>query len=830
MTLSSEGNRQNDLYEMLMYLGDTYLGKGLAAEAAKKYELLIELNYKNKGVYSNLSKALIALKRFDKNAFEIYQQAIEYEPDNAKLSNILAVSYLKEGREDYQAVQIYELAARHQTPVFDKLSEFLGTIYFKHRDFPKCKQVTETLLRKSGFRPQAFHLFLQSCWRLVEFDDAIAQIKTLLHTAENKFILLRYLCITYLEKKFALENQDQKVRFSSLDRRLIIDYLRNNATFERLHDLSLYLDLRRILNESEYWEDRGTAAGEVAESALVYQSMEEFADYQEEGKTYAPKFTNAMGDILGKLSSFEDLSGISVGARSSLTYEDFQEKGLNIFSDADTESKKLGLPENVEILITIEFAQYDQLLVSFGIQQVEQVRKRLFAILTDLLAQYQFSYIWGTNNGLLIFTSGIVPAVAFATELQNKLNRYNYSSEPKDEIHIAIGIHHARNTLDELSETTIRELTIGLKLGIDNVWDLPGEIKPEYTKIFRKAGRIFLSGKAYREIKSSNRFKVNTVGQFRVKYLSESLSFHEVVWRNPLDVLRFGNIRRLGRFDLLAELNSKGLFRVYKAKDSVLHRMVLLKVVQSEAFNELAVNSEAKRDFCRLAKAHGSVSHPNIANIYEVDEDEGLTYIAREFVEGVPITELFKDFAQFNAQRLLQFILHICKGLNYCHQLGLYHLNLKPNNIRVGSYDEIKIMDYLVPRELFSDQGKLEEDVKGYAYHSPEQVQNAPMDGRSDIFSLGVILYQLVTQINPFAGTFIEDIREAILYKKHQLPTKINNQLPKFLEALILKCLEKKPEQRYQTVYEIISDVKRAFSRGVLSNFNYHVAQSRNSS
>ncbi|MFQ6113458.1 MAG: serine/threonine-protein kinase, partial [bacterium] len=595
----------------------------------------------------------------------------------------------------------------------------------------------------------------------------------------------------------------------------------------RLQDLSLYLELKRFLIENEHWGGMYSFPEEEKESVYVYQSLEGAGSPTEEKKRASHSAFDLSAEILDKLSSFEVLTGHTLGSHSTLTYEDFKKEGAAIFSEPESESRKWKLPENAEILITIEFSNYDHLRANFGLDQVQQIRNKLFAILADQLERFNLTHIWGTSNGLLIIASDVLNAVAFSVEILNKVNRYNVVSEPQDKIHLSIGIHHAREDLLVSSEQTLKELCIGLKLGVARENDLPAKDRAVFAKTFQRSDRIFLSSKAYREIKSSNRFKVHTLGQFRLRYLNENLGLHEVVWRYPLDELRFGFIKRLGRFDLLAEIGTKGVFKVFKAKDSVLQRFVILKVVQSEVFNSLPPNNQQKVTFYRIAKNLGQMSHPNIANIYEVDEDQSLTYVAREYVEGVPITEIFTDAAQFNPERLIQIIYQICKGLQYSHRLGFYHFNLKPSNIRVGQNAETKIMDYLIPKSLFEDFEKFGENKDAIYYMSPEQVHGKQGDGRSDIFSLGTILYQIVTRINPFAGRVNEDIAEAILYKIPPPPSELNNQAPKFFDAFIQKCMAKNPENRFQSVTQIVTLLKKKFEQIIVSNFNYQIAQSR---
>ena len=825
-----EAKDPKDLIRMLMALGDAYLEKGLYSDAAKKYEQIIALKVANKNLYINLSKAYIGLNKLDHTAIVVFKKAIQYAPHNADLCKILAISFLNEGRDDPEALQIYQVALRHDTPIFDKLAERVGMIYFKKKDFHKCKETVELILVKSGYQPRAFSMFIHSCWSAGLLNDAIARLKTLIDVAENKNVLGKYLCVTFLEKKFAAELESQIAIFSLLDKNIILSFLGSITRFNRLQDLSLFLELKRFLTQDEYWGDSRATSAKEPENAYVLQQIEGYAEASEERQESAAlPSSNITADVLNKLQPFEAITGRSIGTgtHSELTYEDFQKEGAAIFSETKGGSQKWKLPDNLEVLITIEFSNYDQLRTDFGQQRIEQIKRKLYVLLFDQLEKYRLVHIWVASNGLLIFAKETLSAVSFATGVLSKLGRFNHLSEPNEQIHLSIGIHCARENFGQDSDQTLKDLSIGVKIGIASERDLPAE--SEYSDILRKTDRIFLTAKAYRQVRNSNRFVAEMIGQVKLKYFGNSLGLHETDWRNPIDELTFGNINKLGRFELLNDLGKKGVFQAYKAKDSILRRIVLLKVIKSEVFSSLPASNEQKRAFYQMAKALGQMSHPNIANIYEVEEDKGLTYIVREFIEGAPVTEIFQSQIQFNAQRFVQIILQICKGLHYAHQLGFFHLNLKPGNIRVGLYDETKLMDFFNPQAFFGDKKlpQSDEDNDRVYYLSPEQIQGQDGDSRSDIFSLGAILYQVVTGMNPFADSTEVETGSAILSKVLQPPRELNDQLPKFCEVLIMKCLAKEPMKRFQTVNEMITVIKTAIENGIVANFNYHIAQSR---
>ncbi len=812
---------------MIMALGDAYLEKGLYAEAAKRYHQLLEFKAASRSLYTNLSKAYIGLKKFDKRAVEIYQKAIQYDPSNKEIYTALAATFLNEGREDAQSVEIYEMALKNDTPIFETLADRLGEILFKHKDFVRCKAVSEKILNKLGYQAKALNLFLKSCWFTASFSDAIRQLKKIIDTVENNTMLLKSLCITYLEKTYHSEVSNQQVQFSYIDRQLVQDYLNKNTRFEDLQDLCFYLELKKFLLEKNYWNFW------TAEDEPVAQAYEEIAVDSAESEVKSSgrrKQSLAVQDIVNKLNPFEPLAARAVEAHSTLTYDDFKKEGAAaIFSPAAGESTVLKIQETAEILTVIELTNYEFLRQNFGMEQVQQVRNKMLVMLTTALERNKIFHIWVTSNGLIYFSNDILDAVSIAVEVLNTLNRHNFVNEPKEQIHLSVGIHHGRQGFASADEQTLKDLCLGLKIGVVNENDLSADDRPMYGKIFQKTNRIFLSSKAYREVKSSNRFKVNTIGQFKLKYLKESVSLNEVAWRNPIDDLKFGFIKKLGRFDLLVEVGSKGAVKVFKGKDSVLQRFVVLKVIQSEAFNALPPNNQQKMEFYKIAKSFGQMNHPNITTIYEVDEDQGLTYVAREYVEGIALVDIFKNGKGYSPERLIKIMYQICKGLQFSNRLGFCHFNLKPNNVRVGINDEVKIMDFFIPKNLFFEFDNFKEDYEQILYLAPERVRGGPGDSRSDIFSLGVLLYHLVTQVYPFASRNIDDLAHAILNRMPPPPTSINKQLPPFCEAFILKCMAKEPDKRFQSVEQMVTLLKKTFEGNLFSNFNYQMAQARDS-
>ena len=820
-----ETNRKNDLLVMLMALGNAYLDKGLYGKAAERYQQILKFNVTNKSLLINLSRAFIGLKRFDTYALDIYQKAIQYDPDNTRLATVLAMTCMNQGREDADALKIYEAAMRHQNEIFDKLAEYVGGVYYKKRDFNNSKRVTENLLQKVGFHRKALSIFVQSCWNTGRYDDANSQLKKLLHMSDHKAPIIQSLCLTMLEKRFAGELNNLLTQFSAADRQIINAHLAKAATINSLQEMSQYLELKRFVCNKNNWEGLVQSSIEEFELSLVGQVAEGAAESSQMPAAANPSGFSFANDFLAKLSRFEMNADAGSEGRSQLTYEDFKNEGMAVFADRND----LKLPEGVDVLVTVEISNYSQLFETFGPDRIDEIKNKLYVILGELLRKYQLRHIWTTSNGLLIFSDDLFACVSFSIGILSKLNRYNFLTDEHEKFHLSIGIHHAKETFGEDGEQTLKDLSIGLKLGIAAEKHLPLNAEPRLANALQKTDRVLVTSKAFRQIKSSNKFNVNNVGQTKVKYLSEALSIHEIAWRSPLEDLAFGHIRKLGRFDLLAELDNRGFFRVYKAKDTTLQRLVILKAIQAEDFIALPDNNPRKNAFYQLANTLARMNHPNIATIYEVDEDQGLTYFVRELIEGAPVTDLFKSLSQFNPTRFMQILNQVCKALHYGHQLGYYHLNLKPTNIWVGFYDETKVLDFHLPESILGEEASASGKFDGITYKSPEQLLGGQGDSRSDIFAVGAIFYETATGIKPFDGTDPERVKAAVVQKKIQPPSEFNKNVPEFCDQIIMKCLEKKPHDRFQSVDEMLVLLKQAFEQGVFSNYNSQIAQSRNS-
>jgi eukaryotic-like serine/threonine-protein kinase len=247
-----------------------------------------------------------------------------------------------------------------------------------------------------------------------------------------------------------------------------------------------------------------------------------------------------------------------------------------------------------------------------------------------------------------------------------------------------------------------------------------------------------------------------------------------------------------GRYEIIETLGCGGTSRVDKARDTVIGRTVALK----SFLQGFGKNGEER--FLREAQTIGRISHNSIAQLYDVCTDTGGSpFLVMEFVSGKNLEQLLAHSSIPFASAAV-WAADIASALDCAHRAGIIHGDVKPSNIRVTENDQVKLIDFGVAR--FASQVSGSDRVLGTpAYLSPEQIEGRKQDGRSDLFSLGVVLYEMITGVRPFAGDSLGDVCAQILTAKPIPPTKINPSLPVAFDRIIARCLAKNPDERYQS-------------------------------
>ncbi|MFL6563354.1 MAG: serine/threonine-protein kinase [Burkholderiales bacterium] len=265
---------------------------------------------------------------------------------------------------------------------------------------------------------------------------------------------------------------------------------------------------------------------------------------------------------------------------------------------------------------------------------------------------------------------------------------------------------------------------------------------------------------------------------------------------------------KLGRYAIQSELGRGAMGVVYKATDTALERTVAVKTVNMALERDGAEKYEAR--FYQEARAAGSLNHPNIVTVYDVGKEGNVAYMAMEFIEGQELRSLLAEGRALPVSQAVSIAAQVAEGLAYAHQHGVVHRDIKPANIMVLSDGPVKITDFGIARMRASNDELTQSGMMlgSPKYMSPEQVIGKRADHRSDIFSLGVILYETLTGSAPFSGENVTALMYQIVNFAPPAPSAVNPAVPELLNFIVAKMLAKPLEERYQTAQEVANDLR----------------------
>src|SRR5580692_12282598 len=265
---------------------------------------------------------------------------------------------------------------------------------------------------------------------------------------------------------------------------------------------------------------------------------------------------------------------------------------------------------------------------------------------------------------------------------------------------------------------------------------------------------------------------------------------------------------KAGRYEISGELGRGAMGVVYKATDPVIGRTVAVKTIKLSEEGTGLSRPELLTRFQTEARAAGLLTHPNIVVVFDAGEEDGLFYITMEFVEGRSLQTLIDSRQPFPVSRVLKLMEQVCSALDFAHQHNVVHRDIKPANLMMTADDTVKITDFGTAKILQFGTAQTAHVMGTPSYMSPEQVKGKPVDGRSDIFSLGVILYEMMTGEKPFPGQNITTVIYKIINEEPIPPRSLDSSIHPGLSAVITRALAKDPGERYQSCHELLSALK----------------------
>jgi serine/threonine protein kinase len=267
-------------------------------------------------------------------------------------------------------------------------------------------------------------------------------------------------------------------------------------------------------------------------------------------------------------------------------------------------------------------------------------------------------------------------------------------------------------------------------------------------------------------------------------------------------------LTKAGRYDLREELGRGAMGVVFHGFDPVIGRDVAVKTLRLSEAGTGLTREELIGRFQTEARAAGLLTHPNIVVVFDAGEEGGLFYITMEFVEGRSLQSLIDARQPFPVSRVLKLMEQVCSALDFAHQHNVVHRDIKPANLMLTPDDTVKITDFGTAKILQFGTAQTAHVMGTPSYMSPEQVKGTPVDGRSDIFSLGVILYELMTGEKPFPGQNITTVMYKIINEEPIPPRSLDSSIHPGLSAVISRALAKDPNVRYQSCHELLNALK----------------------
>ncbi|MCE7875415.1 tetratricopeptide repeat protein, partial [bacterium CPR1] len=262
----------------------------------------------------------------------------------------------------------------------------------------------------------------------------------------------------------------------------------------------------------------------------------------------------------------------------------------------------------------------------------------------------------------------------------------------------------------------------------------------------------------------------------------------------------------IGRYHIMQELGRGGMGVVYKGHDPLLNRHVAIKILSQQ----LVGNPDSKERFIREAQAAARLNHPNIIGIYDINEQDGIYYLVMEFINGSSLDVILRERrGPMGVQEALEVFVPMAQALDYAHQHGIVHRDVKPGNIMVTEDRKVKVADFGIAWVGASQTLTQPGQVLGSCfYFSPEQARGEKVDRRADIYSLGVLLFEMLTGQVPFRADNLPAVIQLHLTADPPRPIGINRLIPEKIEEAILKCMRKDPSERFQNVGDLIEGLK----------------------
>ncbi len=781
MNSTEKDNEQ--IIDLLFQLGSVYLENEEYDNAIDKFKKIIELGEENEKVYLNLSIAYILKEQFNQETQEIFEKSLQFEPENPLLNVTLSQLYLEKGREDEKALQVYQVALKQNPQNADDIISKLVKVSFQQGNIDVARDLMQQFInipeKISNFLP----LYIINEWKNQGFDQVNKYLKKLIETQDN-LSYYRWLVVNFLQ---AEKQSLAPFELSLEDLNLCNKYLTSINTFDQLLDIYLYPAVEGLLLKNSR-KFQGKALNPVEEYE-IFLSEDALSNIWNKALNREDEHQNTLilheGEILEKLTSW--LPSNHLVDEDVESEKEEPDKINQIHNQAETLTVM-----RLKGISTDEVSE----ALSISMKEISEIEK---TFVNGFKSKDGFILFWKDAN------CPVRMAINFlqTQSLQNGLNSdkgcevqfliHKLSKRGKDK-NICYDLQTALSTFQFEQELFLQ----------DNHAD---------QSITGIKHQIFVTAPLKEKISDQGLFSLEPIPLSAHHPTNEkTIQIYKLIWDDDLVKMKKGVIQNIGQLKLLRELNPNQVFTSFKAIDTFLDRLVIVKILRTD-FKITNKQNSLPELFLREAKFLGKISHPNIGLVYDIGKEQDFCFIAREYIDGNPLEVQRLINHKINWERTLKICLDIAQTLKYTHEQNIFHGRLQPNNIFMTNNNEVKLTDFQITSfaiPLNSYQGSI---PKSLSYSAPEQIENSTFDHQSDIFSLGVIMYEMLTDVNPFADDNRDKLFNNIMNKTPEPLTSHNSELPEELNAIVLKAIEKSPKKRYKNMGEMEKELKEVIAK-----------------
>ncbi len=782
--------------ELLLALGNAYLENGESDKAVEKFKQLYQSGSKDAAVLTSYASALAKAGSISDEALIVYADAIEVNKENENLHLTLAELFLKREIKQEPALLVYRRTLNFSPPFEDDIRAAIEKIFQETTQTLTLTEIRETLLECVD-SPELLSIFVATARRDKKYDETLTILKEIYTRTNNNQVYLKAICETLLEQKAHYEETGKAMALKSLDVQFCLKYQDIDLPVTRINEIETYLDFKNLF--LSYQESPSPEKGSKSEYEFILtDNTIETIEEATESRKFSEIEINITPSFSLKADFIEKIRQSSTGSE--------QNKNIEVDSLANWEEQDAFLEYQINTIAIFEIKNYDA-----SPDASKLPYQTLMKLIASELAQSHIFTLCTTVNGIITFCTNPRKMLEKALETNEKVERYNQVVDESEVIELRTTLHCSKVPFIDLEYQGIKEVRKAIK--VHNT----GLIKPQESE--NSNGKNSVPTNTLYITKEVTAFTsesgLTKVGDFKFGYFPGEHPIFKVssIGKAPETSSQPESTtitkQHFGKYEIVEPILENSLTNTYKGYDPQLERPVLIKVYKTQAFSNFKEFMPLRKQFYEEVRKFNRINHPNIGVIYDAGEDGDLLYLVREFIEGKNLFEYIKDKSSNNLSEILAIFVHVCRIVAFYHQNKVWHKNLKPQNIFVFGHDDIKVVDGGLLQVHHSDKlwDEMNEEL---AYVAPEQIKGAKLTLACDIYQIAVILYELLTGLNPFYSSSPADTRVRIIADDPPPVSSYRSDIPEELDNILIKALLKNPEKRFATIKEFelaLSDI-----------------------